>query len=135
MATRVSASLLLVVLSWGCSKNPERVKAEAFANGEKYFEAQQYKEASVEYRRAIQADPNFGNARAKLGETYIRIGELSAALRETVRAADLLPTRADVQIRAGNLLLAAGKFEDARTRADRVLSSSPQNVEALVLRG
>src|SRR6187549_3613070 len=107
MSNRVARLLLLSVtfLSVGCSKDPAKARAEAMASGDKYFAAEQFKEASVEYRRAIQADPNFGDARARLGETYVKTGELAAALRETVRAADLLPTRADVQIRAGNLLL------------------------------
>src|SRR4051812_46939526 len=114
MGNRVAVLAILGVtlLPIACSKDPVKVKGEAFASGEKYFAAQQYKEATLEYRRAIQADPNYGEARARLGETYLKTGEMAGALRETVRAADLLPKRADLQIRAGNLLLAAAKYED-----------------------
>src|SRR3954466_7146082 len=126
---------LTCALLAGCSKNPEKAKAEAFQSGNKYFQAQQYKEAIVEYRRAMQLDPKFGEARAKLGEAYLKTNDIAGAYRETVRAADLLPNNDEVQIRAANLLLAAGKFEAAKTRADHVLSKSPQNVDALVVRG
>jgi len=131
----IAAALAVSAIASACSKNPEREKTEAVARGDQYVTAQQYNEAIVEYRRAVQIDPRFGEAREKLGQTYLKTGEIPGALRETVRAADLLPNRADLQLRAGNLLLAVGSFEDARTRADRVLAGSPQNVEALVLRG
>ena len=51
-----------------------------------------------------------------------------------MRAADLLPTDADAQLKAGSMLLAAGRTEDAKARADKVLALSPKNAKALVLR-
>src|SRR4051812_16752094 len=135
MPYRAIAFLVLscTVLS-GCGKDAAKVKAQAFGRGNQYFAKEQYKEAIVEYRRAIQADPNFGDARAKLGEAYLKTNEVAAAYQQTVRAADLLPNNNEVQVRAGNLLLAAAKFEDARSRADKVLTKSPQDADALVLR-
>src|SRR5215203_4689029 len=129
------ASLVCLALVVGCSKDPNTAKVQAFDSGSRYFAAKKYNEAIVEYRRAIQLDPKFGDARAKLGEAYLQTGEIASALRETVRAADLLPAQDDVQVRAGNLLLASGNFQDARTRADRVLSRSPQHADALILKG
>jgi tetratricopeptide (TPR) repeat protein len=127
--------VVAAILTVGCSSDPNKAKSEAFASGNKYFAAEKFNEATVEYRRAVQIDPKFGEARAKLGETYLKTGDIAGALRETVRAADLLPANDDVQIRAGNLLLASGSFQDARTRAEQVLSRSPKHVDALVLRG
>jgi tetratricopeptide (TPR) repeat protein len=129
------ALIVTALVTVGCSRDQNKTKSEAFASGNKYFAAEKYNEATVEYRRAIQIDPKFGDARAKLGEIYLKTGEIAGALRETVRAADLLPNNDEVQIRAGNLLLASGSFQDARTRSEQVLSRSPKNVDALVLRG
>jgi len=131
----LSVFTMLALLSAACSTDPNRAKADALTRGNQYFAAHKVNEAILEYRRAVQLDPKFGEARAKLGDAYLESGDVANALRETVRAADLLPDRADVQIKAGNLLLASGSYEDARSRADHVLAKTPQHVEALVLRG
>ena len=52
-----------------------------------------------------------------------------------VRAADLMPDDEALQLQTGTFLLAAGQFEDARARADKVLARSQRNAPALVLRG
>ena len=65
----------------------------------------------------------------------MKAGDGGNAVREFVRAADLLPDDADLQIQVGNFLLASGRFDDARVRAEQVLNRTPENVDALVLRG
>ncbi len=53
----------------------------------------------------------------------------------TVRAADLLPTNDEAQLKAGNLLVNGGFFQEAKERARAVLRRDPENVAALVLLG
>ena len=76
-------------------------------------------EAVIEYRSAIRLAPQRGDARMKLADVYLETRDSGAALREYVRAADLMPENPTVQIQAGSLLLLAGAFEDAQTRAAR----------------
>ncbi|MCU0691777.1 MAG: tetratricopeptide repeat protein, partial [Polyangiaceae bacterium] len=90
--------------------------------------------AVLEYRNAVDKDAMFAPARQKLAEAYLKQGNGSAALRELVRAADLLPKDAEAQVKAGSLLLMAGRAEDAKARADKALAVNPKNVDALVLR-
>ena len=71
----------------------------------------------------------------RLAQTYERTSDLQNAYREYIRAADLLPDRAEVQVKAGNFLLAAGRFEDAKARAEQVLQGDPKNVDGQVLLG
>ena len=49
------------------------------------------------------------------------------ALRESVRAADLMPESVDAQMRAGLLLLLAGQYPEARARALAALAKEPKN--------
>jgi tetratricopeptide (TPR) repeat protein len=93
------------------------------------------REAVIEFRNAIQQDPRFGRARFQLAEAYAATGNPSGALQEYVRAADLLPTDNVAQTRAAMFLLVARRFEDAKTRIQKVLESDPNNVEALILHG
>ena len=72
----------------------------------------------------------------KLARTYQELGEAKNAASEYIRAAsDLLPDDTGAQIQAGLVLLLGGRFEDAQTRAEKVLAKDPKNVDAQILRG
>jgi len=137
MARKYILALVLTsaALLNGCSKkDPEAAKLEYLRSGDAYAARHQDREAVVEYRNAIQQDPRYGEARLKLAEAYMRLGDAPNAYREAVRAADLLPDNVKAQITAGNLLLIGGQFEDAKTRAERALEKEAANIEALLLR-
>ena len=119
--SRIAVALLFALLVAGCSKDPEVAKREFVASGDAYVQQKKYAEAVIEYRNAIQQDPRFGEARLKLADTYMELNQPAEAIREYIRAADLLPENIDVQIKAGRMLLLAGQFEDAQSRADHVL--------------
>jgi tetratricopeptide (TPR) repeat protein len=133
--TMKSGSWIVVAVSTlafpaACAKaNPD----EHFAKGNDFFEKQRLAEAIIEYRSAVQADPSRGDIRGKLAEAYFSNRDGAAALREAVVAADLLPTDVSAQVRAGNLLLLAGQFEDAKDRAEKALAIDSKSVPAIVL--
>src|SRR6185436_1442242 len=94
-----------------------------------------YAEAIIEYRNALTQDANFAQARYQLAATYEATGDLNNALREYVRAADLMPDSVEAQLHAGKLLIGAGQFAEARARADTALAKDPKNVNALIVMG
>lgn len=114
-----------------CSRSPE----EYVANGDRYFQEKQYAQAIVEYRNALQIDPQIGRARAKLADAYHETGDLPNAIREYIRAGDLLPDDVPLQILATQAFLASGRFDDARGRAERILDKDPKNAVAQGLLG
>jgi tetratricopeptide (TPR) repeat protein len=119
----------------GCSTDPSVRKQRHFERGNRYVEEQKLPEAVIEYRNALQIDQRFADARLKLAETYAQLRDGGNALKEYVRAADLLPDKQDVQLTAGSYLLAAGQVDSALARADAVLAKQPDNVAAHILRG
>ena len=131
----VLAVLVVGFCSGACSRNPEEAKKRHLEAGNVYFRDAKYREAILEYRTAVRYDAGFGEARLRLAEAYERTADLQNAYREYARAADLLPDRAEVQVKAGNFLLVAGRFEDARARAEQVLQRDPKNPDAQVLLG
>ena len=132
----MSAVLCLVLCAGvaGCSKDAETRRQEYLASGDRYMARQEYKKAVIEYGNAVQHDPKSGEAYLKLAEANTRAGDSAAAARAYVKAAELLPNDARVQILVGQLELLAGEFEAARTRADRVLANYRRHVDAQVLR-
>lgn len=130
------AAVLAAVLGAACtSRDPETLKREYLASGDRYAAQKHYAEAIIQYRNAIAQDGRFGEARLKLAAAYEATGDLQNAYREYIRAADLLPDDVDAQLRAGTMLLAARQFPEARARAEAVLKKDPENVTALVLMG
>ena len=125
----------IVAVAAACSEDPQVAAREALAQGNAFYEKKQYREATIEYRRAVQLDPRSGEARYKLADSYFNTDNAQAGFRELVRAADLLPGDADLQVKAGTFLLAGGRFEDAKTRAEQALNAQPQHVGAHILRG
>ena len=132
---RIALVMVVAIVAAACSENPDTAKRDAFARGKALFDKGQYSEAVIEYRRAIQFDARYGEAHQQLAETYLKINDGGNAVREFIRAADLLPNDADLQIKVGNVLLASGRFDDARVRAEKVLENNPKSAVAHALRG
>ncbi|HVG54704.1 MAG TPA: tetratricopeptide repeat protein, partial [Vicinamibacterales bacterium] len=111
-ATAIAIAGLLLS---GCAADPQ----EHLARGKTYLAQKKYEEAIVELRTAIQADSKLVPARLALADAYTASGNGNEALRETIRAADLAPQDAEIQLRAAKLLLFAQAYDDARARAER----------------
>jgi tetratricopeptide (TPR) repeat protein len=125
---------VVVAAAFACSSPAEKKKAY-LESGNRFAAENRLPEAAIEYRNAIEIDPRFAEARVGLAQTYARLGDHANALKEYVRAADLLPENTNVQLTAGAYLLLAGRPEEARARADAALKREPRNIEAHVLRG
>src|SRR5262245_35467614 len=131
---RASVRTLLIVSALaiaGCQKTPDA----AIQKGNAYFDEGKYKEAILEYRNALQINAQLGEVHLKLGDAYTKTNDAVNAIKEYVRAADLLPDNNDAQLKAASGLLLAGRFDEARGRADKVLERDKSNVRAQILRG
>jgi putative PEP-CTERM system TPR-repeat lipoprotein len=133
MRTTQPLALLLgsALLVASCQKSPEA----AIRKGDTFFQEGHYKEAILEYRNALQINQQLGEVHLKLGDTYAKNNDGLNAIKEYIRAADLLPENNDAQLKAASGLLLAGRFDEARGRADKVLERDKQNVRAQILRG
>jgi tetratricopeptide (TPR) repeat protein len=121
----------VAALGAGCRKT----SAAHTTRGNAFFDQALYQEAILEFRNALQTDPKLGEVRKKLADAYVKVNDPRNAMREYVRAADLLPENAEAQRMAARVLLLARSYEDARVRAERAIALDPKNVEAQLLRG
>ena len=78
----VATLMALTFIFIGCSSDEEK-KASHLEKGKTYFESGEYKSAELEFRNAIQIDPEFVDAYARLGETYLKLGDPRGAFRKT----------------------------------------------------
>ena len=84
----------------------------------------------IDFRNAVQEDPRLGSAHERLGDVLVQTGDRTGAVRQYVLAADLRPEDVRLQIKTGSMLLSAGRFDDAKARAEAALIVDPRNVEA-----
>jgi tetratricopeptide (TPR) repeat protein len=120
----------LAAAAAGCSRSAQSY----LERGNAQLDKGNLEAAVLEYRNAIQKDATFAPARVKLAEAYLRQRNFAGALGEAVRAADLLPNDVEAQIRAGSLLFAAGRNEDAKARTEKALAVNPKSADAMTLR-
>src|SRR5262249_33275246 len=94
-----SKAILLVILALAvasCTRDHEKVKRQYVEKGDKLVSQKKYAEAVLQYRNAVAIDRRFGEARFKLAGAYADSGDMNNALREYVRAADLMPNDVEV---------------------------------------
>src|SRR5256886_1440815 len=133
-ASRWSIGLLiaLVILS-GCGRSPEARKARHLERGAKYFSQQQYREAIIEYRNALQIDEANAVAIRQMGLAAFHLGQAAEAFPLLRKSAELTPEQLDVRVKLGALYLAARRFDQASAEAAYVLQREPRNLEALLV--
>lgn len=90
--------LILLLLQFGCRMNRDAAKQSYLENGNKLSAAGKLEEASINYRKAIQLDNNFGEAYYRLGLTECRAGDLSDGVTALTHAAALMPARDEVKV-------------------------------------
>src|SRR3954466_3845537 len=105
----IVALAVIAVTAVSCSRDPQKLKMKYFATGEQALAKKDYATAIIEYRKALAADSLFGEARLQLATAHQAAGDVHNALGEYIRAADLMPTNVNAQLRAGHVLLASGQ--------------------------
>jgi Tfp pilus assembly protein PilF len=113
--------LILTIVTSACAVG----SAQYVERGNKLFDSGQYADAAINYQKAIQKDPNSGEAFFRLGTTLMKQARPAEAYKSLSRAAELLPKRSDVAVALADASLAA-YLQNARAAVyyDRVLSIS-----------
>ena len=118
---RSLSCLLCLAFIAGCSRDPVKTSRQYIASGDRYASQQKYKEAAIEYRNAIKLVPNAPEAHEKLAGVSGEMQDTPTALAEVLRVADLRPDDPKAQLRAAAVFVLAGRFADARSRAESAL--------------
>ena len=86
-SSRLLALILAAALTaTACHRNPEVRAREALARGDAYLAQHKIREATIEYRNAVQAQPTRADAHYKLAKAYAEAGDPIKAYEEYSRA-------------------------------------------------
>jgi serine/threonine-protein kinase len=124
----------------GMTRNPEAYRL--YEQGMGYlrrFGRDNLDQAIAAFHRALDLDDHYALAYARLGEAYQRRygtftkdpSDAALARSNAVRAADLAPELAAVQVTMGMVETAAGEYDRAAQFYQKVLRSDPTSGEAL----
>jgi len=112
--------LVITVLFTGCSRDPNIRKQKYLESGDRYFDKGKYNEAKIQYLNALKLDPRFAQARFKLGETYLKLGNGFQAFQELSQVVDVTPDNYQAHIDLANLLVGNSRNPDGSINNDRL---------------
>jgi tetratricopeptide (TPR) repeat protein len=143
MAVNESSFRILLVLVVGSAVSCGSPRSY-LERGNAYFANGKYNDASLNYRKAIQKDSQFGEAYYRLALTNLRMGNAQVAYSALVQAVDLLPDRDDAKIQLGNVALAFYLKDPERSQflydqltkvSQQLLAKHPDSYDGLRFQG
>lgn len=126
-------SLLLVMLITGCASKEEKLQSH-IDKGKNYFDKGEFAAAEIEFKNAIQINPESVEANRQLAETYLKAGKVPEAFQQYSMVIKLDPNNKDALLKLATFNMLARKFEESEKYVQAVLAQEPNNIDALFLR-
>ena len=135
---RVILCLMLSLV--GCSRSPQ-VYVEM---GNKFAAEHKYKDASIQYRKALQKNPNFGEAAYRLALSELEQHNAREGYRLLERAVELMPDNQEAKVKLADLALSIYWTDSRRPKApyqkmvklaDDLLAKNPNSFDGLRFKG
>jgi len=105
-------------------------ESSSLTRGQAALEAGRFEEAVVEFRQAIEEQPDSTEARVALGTVLFRLQRGPEAMAELQRAAKLDPESASPRVRMGDILRVEGEIDEALVQFRAGLELDPTSERA-----
>jgi tetratricopeptide (TPR) repeat protein len=125
---------LTAILLLDCSSSPEAMLAKHTKRGDRYYAERKFPEAVIEYRNAVKAVPKDANAHWKLAKAALATKDIRTAYWELRKVVELDPGNYEALGRLGEICVLAGRTKEARSAADKLIASRPNDPEGYILR-
>ena len=133
--TSLVISLTAVCMLAGCSRDPEARARRFVESGQHYFDKGQYEAATIQFRRAVQANPQSADAHYHLGMANLRLRKLPEAYKSLTKTIQLDQRSIPALVQLAGLELMAKRTQESRSLSHRVLELDRANLTAGMLLG
>lgn len=125
---------LLIIFSVvvGCGSKEDK-RAKFIERGKDYFEQKEYGKATLEFKNALQIDPQYGETYYWLAECEMTNKNLRQAFQYLTKAVELDPELIDAQVQLAYALRMGNQLDQAKEKLELVLSKAPDNPKARLL--
>lgn len=117
----------------GCGSSEESA-AGFVQNGNKLFAQGDMAKARIEYKNAIQVDPRQAEPYYRLALIDEKEQKWKGMYANLVTAEQLNPNHIDAIVKLGRIYMLGGQFEEAMSRAEKVLQLEAEHIDALLLK-
>ncbi|MBI2412370.1 MAG: tetratricopeptide repeat protein [Deltaproteobacteria bacterium] len=134
--TVVFFALFLLIYMYACGSSPAEKFEKYMESGRKHLSEAMPLEAEIEFKNALQIDPDSPEGLYFLALAYMRSGGASNAVKaykELSRAVELKPGYTEARLKLGELYLASKEFTRAAEMASQVLKTEPGRTEARLI--
>lgn len=132
---RYLALALVAATLISCNRDPNYLKQKYLESGIKYYDGGRYKEASIMFRKSIEADRRFGSPYYHLALTYLKEGQVANAVNPFRRAHELLKPGTDeaddTDLKLSEIIVIAAQQQQNN---EGLLKEVQQNVDGLLKR-
>jgi tetratricopeptide (TPR) repeat protein len=134
----------VAIVAFGVGTGCIATKQTYLSRGNKFYDAGKYEDASLNYLKAIQKDPKFGEAHYRLGLSAMKLDRAREAYDSLYRATQLLPNRVDVTEKFADICLSYYLVDPSHPKflyqqiteiSDQLLAKDPNSYEGLMLKG
>ncbi len=123
---------LVILLLLSCS-SPQEKRDKFLSRGQQLEKQNELIKARLEYKNAIQVDPNCVECYKRLAKVELKLKNLKGAYSAYMQALEISPEDLDLQLAVGNLLLLGRAPEKAEQKARLILEKQPDKHDALAL--
>jgi len=127
--------IAMMALAVGCSSTPQEKRQKFIAKGNTLFAQGKHVKASLEFRNAIQVDPEYPESYYLAGQAELNQGKMQEAYGFFMKTVERQADHPGANLQLGKLFLASREFVKAREKAELVLGKEPDNQQALLLQG
>ncbi len=131
---------LSVLTFVGCGSSPKAY----VERGNHFFDGAKYDDARIQYQKAIQQQPNLGEAHYRMGLLELQKNQPLAAYKEMQRATELMPGNSEVLFKFAQLALTLytsdrqhpqQPYQQASKAAEQLYAKDPKGFEGNILKG
>jgi putative PEP-CTERM system TPR-repeat lipoprotein len=127
--------LILPIVLGGCTGHQSKTKEQLVNEGIKFNQQNDPGAAVILFKKALEKDPNYFEARFLLAKSYYAVGKINSAEKELQKVRRQNPSSRDVQIEIARVMVHTKRADDALKELKNYLGDESTDCDAMDIAG